>query len=116
MDKLKFKIYRHKIYKDIYLIRNWGVCGTPEANWFKATKSIKEYFNNYESYNGKTLDKAFQERINDKSFTFDRDGKCRTTADITVKKDFNFDGYKGKLEKVLRLPIDEFECIVLKED
>ncbi len=116
MEKLELKIYRHKIYKDIYLIRNWCVCGSPEANWFKGTKNIKEYFDNYETYDGKTLDKEYEERINDKSFTFDKDGKCRTTADITIKKDFDFDGYKGKLEKVLRLPINEFECVILRED
>ena len=116
MDKLELKIYRHKIYKDIYLIRNWCVYGSPEADWFKATKSIKEYFNNYETYDGKTLEKAYKERINDKSFTFDSNGKCRTMANITLKKDFDFDGYKRKLEKVLQLPIDEFECVVLKED
>lgn len=116
MDKLELKIYRHKIYKDIYLIRNWCTCGSPEADWFKATKSIKEYFNNYETYDGETLEKAYKERINDKSFTFDSNGKCRTMANITLKKDFDFDGYKGKLEKVLQLPIDEFECVVLKEE
>ncbi len=98
MEKLKLKIYRHKIYKDIYLIRNWGVCGTPEANWFKATKSIEEYFNNYENYNGETLDKAYEERIND-SFTFDKDGKCRTTADITLKKILILMATKENLKK-----------------
>ncbi len=116
MDKLKLKIYRHKIYKDIYLIRNWGVCGSPEADWFKATKSIREYFDNYKAYDGKTLDKEYEERINSKSFTFDKDGKCRMTADVVLKKDFDFDGYKGKLEKLLKLPIDEFECVILEED
>lgn len=116
MDKLRLKIYRHKIYKDIYLMRNWGTCGSPEADWFKATKKIKEYFNNYENYNSETLDKVYEEIINDKGFTFDKNGKCRMTADITLEKDFDFDGYKGKLKKVLELPIDEFECITLVED
>ena len=116
MDKLRLKIYRHKIYKDIYLIRNWGICGSPEADWFQATKSIKEYFSNYETYDGRTLDKEYAKRVNDKSFTYDRDGKCRMTANVTLKKDFDFDGYKGKLEKTLKLPIDEFECIILEEE
>lgn len=116
MEKLELKIYRHKVYKDIYLIRNWHICGSPEADWFKATKDITEYFNDYKNYNGKTLDKEYEQRINNKSFTFDRDGKCRMIAEITLKKDFVFDGYKGELEKVLKLPIDEFECVILKED
>lgn len=112
---MELKIYRHKIYKDIYLIRNWGTCGSPEADWFKATKSISEYFSKYERCDGETLEKAYKERINDKSFTFDINGKCRTTANITLEKDFDFDGYKGKLKKELKLPIDEFELITLVE-
>ncbi len=116
MDKLKLKIYRHKIYKNIYLIRNWAVCGSPEADWFKTTKSIKEYFDKYENYDGRTLDEEYKENINEKGFAFDRDGKCRMTADAVLKKDFDFDGYKGKLEKLLKLPITEFECIILEED
>lgn len=112
---MELKIYRHKVYKDIYLIRNWGTCGSPEADWFKATKKLKDYFSSYENYDGKTLDEAYRERINDKSFAFDRDGKCRMTANITIEKDFDFDGYKGKLKKELKLPIDEFEVVTLVE-
>ena len=34
-------IYRHKINKNIYLIRNWYVCGgSPDTDWFKATNDI----------------------------------------------------------------------------
>ena len=47
MNKIEIKLYRHKIHKDIYLIRNWSICGgTPETEWFEATKSLKKAIEN----------------------------------------------------------------------
>ena len=39
MNKIKLVVYRHKERQDIFLVRNWGLCGGNEnSNFYQATK------------------------------------------------------------------------------
>lgn len=101
-------IYRHKTNKDIYLIRNWYICGGgPDTDWFKATKDIYEAIENSKK-NNKTIEEAYNTRA------FPNELKAK----IIVDKKFEFDGYKGILEKELVFKVSDFEKItlVIKED
>lgn len=115
MDKLELKIYRHKLHKDIFLIRKWGLCGTPSFEWFEGTKDIGKYFKEYKNCKGDTLEQEYNEKIND-DFYYGSDGKIRVGAKIEIQKEMEFDGYKGTMKKTLELPLDEFELVILKED
>lgn len=102
-------IYRHKTNKDIYLIRNWYICGGgPDTDWFKATKDIYEAVKNSKNNNNKTIEEAYKSRA------FPDELKAK----ITVDKEFEFDGYKGILTKELVFKVSDFEKItlVIKED
>ena len=102
-------IYRHKTNKDIYLIRNWYISGGgPDTNWFEATKDIYEALKNSKNNNNKTIEEAYNSRA------FPNELKAK----ITVDKEFEFDGYKGILEKELVFKVSDFEKItlVIKED
>lgn len=114
MEKLELKIYRHKVYKDIYLIRKWGLCGTPSFKWFKGTKNLAEYFKEYTDHKGYTLEQEYNEKINDDWYY--KQNKIQVGAKIEIEKEMEFDGYKGLMKKTLELPLDEFECVILKED
>lgn len=39
MSKIELVVYRHKERKDIFLVRNWSICGGNETtDFYKATK------------------------------------------------------------------------------
>jgi hypothetical protein len=102
-------IYRHKINKNIYLIRNWYVCGgSPDSDWFKATNDIYEAIENSENRDGKTIEEAYNIRA------FPDELKAK----IIVDKEFEFDGYKGILKKELVFKVSDFEkvTLIIKED
>ena len=102
-------IYRHKTNKDIYLIRNWINCsGGPDTDWFKATKDIYEAIENSKISDNRTIEKAYNSR------PYPNELKAK----IIVDKEFEFDGYKGILEKELVFKVSDFEKItlVIKED
>lgn len=111
---MELKIYRHKLHKDIFLIRRWGLCGTPSFEWFEGTKDIGKYFKEYENHEGRTLECEYNEMINDE-FYYSGVGKIRVGAKVKIQKEMEFDGYKGIMEKTLKLPLDEFELVILKE-
>lgn len=98
-------IYRHKNNKNIYLIRNWNICGGgPDTDWFEATENIYEAIDNSRVTNyHKGIQKAFEERA----------FPDELIAKIKVKKDFDFDGYKGTLTKELKFKVSDFEKVTL---
>lgn len=101
-------IYRHKTNKDIYLIRNWCICGGgPNTEWFEATKDLHRAIGNSKS-GTKTIVEAYDSRA------FPDDLKAK----IIVEKDFDFDGYKGTLKKELVFKVADFEkvTLIIKED
>lgn len=103
--KIELKLYRHKTYKDIYLIRNWNVCGGCEdTEFFSTTKSIFEAIENCNKRNEKDI----EIECNDKLRWFPNN-KTKTI----LSKEMDFDGYKGILKKEERLPIADFELIKL---
>lgn len=102
-------IYRHKTNKDIYLIRNWHICGGgPDTEWFEATKYIYEAIKNSRNNDNRTIEEAYNSRA------FPNELKAK----IIVEKDFDFDGYKGTLKKELVFKVADFEKItlIIKED
>lgn len=101
-------IYRHKENKKIYLLRNWSVCGgTSDTNWFYATEDIYEAIKN-----SKLRDTTIEDAFNTRPFPNELKAK------VTIYKDYDFDGFQGKLKKELVFKVSDFEKItlVIKED
>ena len=111
MKKIKLAVYRHKERKDIYLTRNWCICGGSETtDFYKATTSIVEAISNTngnkEGYN------PFESWM---SHFIDENGQTKLVVKIKDKKDFEFDGYKGTATKEIVLRVADFEKIILGE-
>ena len=115
MNKIEIKLYRHKTYKDIYLIRNWNIMGSPEAEWFEATKSLKRAIENIWRYDRKIDDYCLIDLDKEIKAHFFENGKSELKAKITLKKELEFDGYKGVLTKEEIYPVDDFEPFILRE-
>ena len=101
-------IYRHKTNKNIYLKRNWSICGgSPTTEWFEATEDIYEAIRN-SICRGETIAEAYERRP----------FPDELVAKVEVRKNFDFDGYKGTLTKELIFKVCDFEKItlVIKED
>lgn len=108
----KITIYRHKTDKNIYLIRIWNICGGgPETEFYKATDSFEIAIKN-------ALEEGvWGSKFNDwmGSFIDPETGKTKLTANIILRKDLEFDGYKGILTKTISYPVHEFEPIDIVE-
>ena len=93
-------VYRHKTEKDIYLARNWNICGGGEStDFYYATKNIST-----------AIDHANKEGFLSWLRSFPT-----LTAKITLQKQMDFDGYAGTLSKTASLPVSDFEKITLTE-
>ena len=103
---LSVKVYRHKTEKDVYLMRNWGLCGGgPDSDFYKATTNLidaiqntscevrcKEEFEHWmEAFGGNLYVKHIK------------------------KREMQFDGYEGTLTKEIKLYVRDFEKVTLKE-
>lgn len=103
---MTIKIYRHKYYKDIYLARNWHICGgSSTTEFYFATKELTRAIadankNDFESWMHSFLDE---------------EGKTKLTADIKLSKMIEIDGYKGLCQKECKFPVTEFELVVFEE-
>lgn len=109
MDKVEIKLYRHKVYKNIYLVRRWSlVGGSSDADFFIATDNLNTAIENTSHGD---IEKEYTK------FFYHFDTKhSELKARITLKKEMEFDGYKGTMTKELELPLDDFELIILKEE
>ena len=105
-EKLTLKVYRHKIYKDIYLTRGSCCGGSVNAEFYKTTTNLIEAVRNANS-------EEFEEYMH---WFLDDSGITKLKVKATLIKEMDFDGYKGVLKKELLLPVSEFELIVLKEE
>ena len=105
MEKLSIRVYRHKEYKNVYLMRNWNYCGGgPDTEFYAATTDLKDAINSVMRGNEHNL---FEDWFN--AF----DGKLY--ALYTDKKEMEFDGYSGVLTKEIKLYVKDFEKVVLEE-
>lgn len=103
---LNVKLYRHKTEKDVYLMRDWAVCGGgPDTPFYKATTNPIEAILNT-SYE-KVYNKGFEDWFNSMGGNL--------YVKYTKEKEMEFDGYKGKLQKEIKLYVRDFEKIVLTE-
>lgn len=96
-------VYRHKERKDLYLKRDWAICGgNSDTAWYKVTRNLDEAL--YSIRRGLEWDaEPFESRFR----VFDKD----TYVIVTDTKEFEFDGYKGTLEKKSKLFVTEFEKV-----
>ena len=94
-------VYRHKSEKDIYLARNWSICGGGDkTDFYYATTDINEAIKNANRDGFLSWSKSFGGKL---------------AAKITMYKDMEFDGYTGRLKKEFCFPVSDFECVTLKE-
>lgn len=111
MKKISLVLYRHKERKDIFLVRNWGICGGSEdTDFYKATKDISEAVRSV----------SLQEQMNDKfdhwfNSYLDNNRKTKLVVRVKDKKEFEFDGYKGTATKEIVLRVADFEKVELSE-
>lgn len=109
--KILVTLYRHKEFKEFYLIRNWNICGGCEdTNFYSTTKNLKEAFNNMFKYNGKEYELA-----DDFMYWNERFGE-KLKVKIILEKEMDFDGYKGKLQKEVILNVCDFVPVYLSEE
>ncbi len=99
MKPLKF--FRHKEYKDLYLVRT-PVCGGNHTSPFYAVTpdvlaAIRSVITNDDFL-------GWYKRFPDNYVT------------TVIEKEFNLDGFSGKLKKEVNLPIEDFEMVTLCED
>lgn len=103
--KIELKIYRHKEYQDVYLLRNYAlVGGNANSEWYSATRNLNEAIRNANFLYG-------CERFEERFRVFDEP----TKVEIVDEKDFEFNGYKGKLKKEITLLVTDFEKVIIRE-
>lgn len=98
---MELKFYRHKEYKDLFLVRNNYCGGNENTQFYGVTKNV--------------IDAIISYRRNEKDFmswyhTFPNN---KTTTVLT--KEMEFDGYKGTLKKEITLNISDFELVTMRE-
>lgn len=110
-EKLSVKLYRHKVYKDLYLIRTNLCGGSKESSFYEVTEDLQKAIDSVLYYNNK--DETFEYWMN--RFK-DENGVTELKVKTVFKKEIEFDGYKGVLEKEVVLPVSEFELVELREE
>lgn len=98
---MELKFYRHKEYKDLYLVRT-NVCGGNEnSSFYGTTSNVLDAIRSLEYHGDNFLD-WYKRFPNNKTET-------------VLVKEMELDGYKGTLKKTVCLPIKEFELVTLRE-
>ena len=111
-EKLSVKLYRHKVYKDLYLIRTNLRGGSKKSPFYEITNDLQKAIDSVLDYNNQkneTFEK-WMDRFKDEN------GVTELQVKTVLKKEMDFDGYKGVLEKEVILPVSEFELVELKEE
>lgn len=109
-EKLSVKLYRHKVHKDLYLIRTNLCGGNKDSAFYGTTKDLQKAIDSILYYNAK--DTTFEKWMD---WFKDENGVTELKVKTVLKKEMEFDGYKGVLEKEVVLPVSEFELVELKE-
>ena len=102
-DKLKISVFRHKTYKDVFLLRYWGICATTNAAYKTTTDVLLAIENaNKGKFAGTgKFDEFFRENI---------------VVKHTMEKEMELDGYSGVLTKEIELKLTDFEEVILTEN
>lgn len=104
--KLRLFVFRHKYHKDIYLARNWSICGGgPNTEFYYATKDVITALK----------DAARSDFISWSRNFPSESGKTALKARIVDCKEVDIDGYKGTITKRLEFSVADFEKISLVE-
>ena len=112
-EKMKIKLYRHKVHKNLYLKRNWHIMGSPEAEWWSATDKLYEALQSYRKYENHEvievdIEKEYEKFKNDSWFP-------QYITRYTFEKEMEFDGYKRNLKKEEIMPLSDYELVILEE-
>lgn len=99
-EKLKISVYRHKTYKDVFLTRNWAVCGSC-SDTYRATNYLMNAIESANYRGNSNFAYYFSDKL---------------TVEYKLKKEMEFDGYSGTLEKTLMLKVTDFEEVILSEN
>ena len=102
-EKLKVRVFRHKTYKNVFLTRNWCVCGAC-SDTYKTTDNLLSAIEN--ANNPYHMERS----------KFDSFFRDNMTVEFTLKKEMEFDGYSGTLEKKVNLKVTDFEEVILTEE
>lgn len=105
-EKLKVRVFRHKTYKDVFLARNWCICGA-NSDTYRIAHHLLDAI---DSANTRHDSRKFEDYLN---FTYMGKG---LTVTHKLKKDMEFDGYTGTLVKEVELNVSDFEEIYLTEN
>lgn len=99
---LELKLYRHKKYKDIYLLRIPGYTDkNHKRHYYDSTENLFDALQSYKMYGDK--------------FLICVDDDANKSVDVWLTKYVEDEGYKGALEKEEELLISDFELVVLRE-
>ena len=103
---MEIKVYRHIYHKDVFLARNWHLCGGADTTEFYfATRDVV-----------KAIENASRKGFMSWAHSFlDENGKTKLVAKMKDSKAVEIDGYTGTLVKELVFPVTEFECVILRE-
>lgn len=111
MEPIKIKLYRHKDYKNVYLVRNWNIqAGNVDTEFFFVTDDIFDAISNVQNYTDSQVD--LEQEI--KKYFYEN-GHSLLKTEMTMKREMEFDGYKGTLTKVISLSVDDFEPFYIGE-
>ena len=102
-EKLKVSVFRHKTYKNVFLTRNWCICGAC-SDTYSATENLISAIENVNN------------PYHMKRSKFDCFFRDNMTVEFTLKKKMEFDGYLGTLEKKVNLKVTDFEEVILTEE
>lgn len=103
---IELKLYRHVYHKDIFLIRNWSLCGgCPDTGFYIATKDVMRALIDANKPGFESWMSSF----------LDENGKTTLKAKITFEKEIEIDGYKGVCRKEVALPVTEFVLVKITE-
>lgn len=105
--KLSLKVYRHKEEKEVFLLRNWGLCGgNKDSDFYRATADLIEAVKNVAAENRTHEDfENWMSHFNGELYV-----KYKKKLDVEI------DGYTGTLEKEIKLYVKDFEKVILTED
>ena len=98
---MELQFYRHKEYKNIFLKRSCYCGGNKTTQFYDATFDVLEAIRDLDSHKEDFLSWLH---------TFPE-----TKTEVVLKKEMEFDGYKGTLCKKILLNISDFELVTLRE-
>lgn len=102
-------VYRHKDNKDIYLLRKYQCVGGARADHFyEVTTDFKEALKNTIGHDTLEFECHLRTPYNFNEYVDD-------TVPLIIKKEFEFDGYKGVAQKEVRFHLCDFEKVIFEE-